>query len=107
MDHQRRQETRAAGAGRALALAVVVAAAGSARAATYAIDYKLPHAGKVSLAVYGRDGAMVRELLRAVPQGAGNHTLIWDGLDRAGRGVSPGTYDWKLLQTQGLSARYL
>src|SRR5215510_14601465 len=78
----------------------------AARADTYEINYPLSQASNVSVAVYNADGNLVREILRAVPQDAGKHTLIWDGLDREGKGVPPGEYAWKLLQTPGLSAQF-
>ncbi len=85
--------------------AIAVAAA---RADTYPITYKLDRAGNVSVNVYDSSGAIVRELLHAASQSAGEHTLIWDGLDRTGKGVAPGAYGWKLLQTpSGLSSQYL
>jgi hypothetical protein len=87
-------------------LAAVAIAAAPARAAVYTIDYELPRPGKVSLAVFSASGATVREILRAAPQTAGRHRVVWDGLDRTGRGVPPGEYRWKLLETPGLTVRY-
>jgi len=78
----------------------------AAQADTYSINYHLSKPGKVSVAVYNADSQIVREILRAVPQDAGRHTLIWDGLDREGKGVPAGKYTWKLLQTPGLSAQF-
>jgi hypothetical protein len=71
------------------------------------ITYDIKTAGNVSLAIYNEKGHMVRELLRAKPQEAGSHTIKWDGLDRQGKPVPPGTYTWKLLESQGLEAEYL
>lgn len=88
-------------------LIVLALAALQAPAATYAIKYRLAKAGPVSLNVYDANGALVRELLRATPQPAGEQTLIWDGLDRDGNSVVPGAYSWKLLQTQGLKSQFL
>ena len=78
----------------------------AARAATQAITYRLAQAGQVSLNVYDAKGAVVRELLHARVQPAGEHTVFWDGLDRDGKGVPAGDYAWKLLQTPGLSTQY-
>ena len=71
------------------------------------IQYDLDRAGRISAAIYDGRGVLVRELRRARSQSAGDHTIRWDGLDQAGRPVSPGTYKWKLLQTQGMKAEYL
>jgi len=89
-----------------LAAALLAMSIGMTYADTYPIAYRLAKAGKVSVAVYDANGVLVRELLRATPQKAGSHKLIWDGLDRDGKGVPAGKYSWKLLQTQGLSAQF-
>ena len=72
-----------------------------------AIEYKLKSAGKVSAAIYDSQNVLVRTLLNAEPQAAGRHELPWDGLDAAGKPVPAGTYTWKSIQTQGLTAEYL
>jgi hypothetical protein len=79
----------------------------AAQAASLSIRYQLASAGTVSLAAYDARGTLVRELLRAAPQPAGAHAVAWDGLDRGGRPVPPGVYNWKLLETGGLTAEYL
>ena len=71
------------------------------------ITYTLPKAGKVSLAIYNKEGRMVREILRFSPQAAGKHTVHWDGFDREGKPVPAGEYSWKLLNSQGMKAEYL
>jgi hypothetical protein len=71
------------------------------------IRYHLDAAGNVSLAVYDPGGRLVREVLRADPQAAGDHVVSWDGKTREGKPVPPGHYSWKLLETGGLSAQYL
>lgn len=70
------------------------------------IRYKLPGPGRVSLAIYDKDGIQIRTLRNAQPQAAGEHTIVWDGLDQEGQPALPGTYTWKLLQGQGLKAEY-
>jgi hypothetical protein len=83
------------------------AAGGFACTGAYPISYHLSQDGHVSLAVYDANGVLVREILRAVPQAAGDHTAVWDGLDRTGNGVPAGGYGWKLLSTPGgLTAHY-
>jgi hypothetical protein len=88
-------------------LIVTLCVATRVQAATYPIAYRLSHAGKVSVAVYDAKGVLVREMQRALTQEAGEHALIWDGLDANGKGVPAGRYVWKLLQTGGLSVQYL
>jgi hypothetical protein len=90
----------------ALLIASTFAVGPAARAATYAVEYELPRAGNLSLAIFDAQGRSVREILRAAPEEAGRHRLVWDGLDAGGRGVPAGEYHWKLLETQGLSVHY-
>ncbi len=71
------------------------------------ITYELKKSGNVSLAIYDRQGALVRTLLNAVPQKPGRHRLAWDGLDGRGKPLPAGSYRWKLLQSPGLKAEYL
>lgn len=61
------------------------------------IRYQLPQAGNVSAAVYDAEGRLVRELLRGAPQEAGQHSLIWDGLDRA----APPAVGWRAQPRRG------
>ena len=72
-----------------------------------AIQYRLREPGRISLAIYDKDGIQVRTLRNAEPQTASRHSIAWDGLDQDGNPVAPGTYTWKLLQGQGLKAEYL
>ncbi len=71
------------------------------------IGYTLPRAGKVSLAVYDSKGQQLRTLLAGESQAAGKHTAQWDGLDRLGRAMAVGSYEWRLLLNDGLEADYL
>ncbi|MEI6518642.1 MAG: FlgD immunoglobulin-like domain containing protein [bacterium] len=71
------------------------------------IHYELRESGRVSLAIYDKDGIQVRTLRNAESQAAGKHEIAWDRLDQDGKPLQPGTYTWKLLQGQGLKAEYL
>jgi hypothetical protein len=55
------------------------------------IDYDLPAAGRVRLAVYDVKGARVR-VLTDDTHPAGHHVATWDGRDNAGRSVASGVY---------------
>ena len=86
-----------------------VARVGRVRAgrAQVVVPYSLKIGGQVSLAVYDEQGRQVRTLLSGEKQKAGEQHAVWDGLDWAGKPAPAGTYQWRLLQTQGLKARYL
>ena len=71
------------------------------------IGYRVPAAGRVSLAVYDRDGRLVRTLHTGRPHPAGDHAATWDGLDRYGRPLPAGEYTWKLVATTGLRAEFI
>ena len=76
-------------------------------ASSWKIPYTVDKPGQVSLAVYTKDGKLLRELLRGQPKEAGTHQASWDGLDRYGNAMPPGEYMWKLLQNDGFRAEYL
>lgn len=71
------------------------------------IEYTLNRSGRVSAAIYDSDGRMVRTLLCGAPHDAGTHRLGWDGLDRQGRPLEPGTYTYKVLCSPGFRAEYV
>uniref|UniRef100_A0A832MM62 FlgD/Vpr Ig-like domain-containing protein n=1 Tax=Eiseniibacteriota bacterium TaxID=2212470 RepID=A0A832MM62_UNCEI len=56
-----------------------------------AIGYALPRDGRVRLALYGANGALVR-VLEDDARAAGAHVARWDGRDGSGRRVAPGLY---------------
>jgi len=72
------------------------------------INYKLPRTGKVSLAVYKKDGKhLVRSLLFYEMQEKGEHSIGWDGYDDDGNPVVPGEYTWKIAIGDGIKAIYI
>jgi hypothetical protein len=71
------------------------------------ISFSVEKPGQVSAGVYDSQGRLVRELLHAVPMAAGKQSVIWDGLDREGKSLPAGEYEWKALQTPGLKATFL
>lgn len=94
--------------------AVVIAAVAAATAAAAAepaggsIAFTLDKPGRTSLAIYSADGAVqLRSLLVGERLKAGKHMVSWDGLDRDGRPVEPGTYQWKLVTSPGIEATFL
>ena len=59
------------------------------------LQYVLPEAGVVRLAVYNATGQRVRDLVNAY-QGVGAYQVLWDGRDASGRTVSAGLYFYRL-----------
>ncbi len=99
---------------RAVGIAVVILLAGCTPqrevrepATPDVIRFRLERPGRVSLAVYDRQsGRQYRELLRGDELTAGEHAAVWDGLDRDGQPVGPGTYEWRLVSSPGLRAEF-
>jgi hypothetical protein len=65
--------------------------AGLSAAGATQIVYRLPHREKVQLKIFNVLGQRVRELLNASRE-SGQHTVLWDGTDDAGRRVAAGVY---------------
>ena len=63
------------------------------------IVYQLPRAGQVALVVYNVQGQAVCRLVDE-QQGAGEHEVVWDGVDGAGRPVASGIYFYQLVAGQ-------
>jgi len=71
------------------------------------IAYSLDAPAKVSLGIYDSRGTLVRALLSGEAREAGRHAAAWDGLDRSGRPVPAGSYEWRLFASDGLKAEFL
>ncbi len=56
-----------------------------------AIGFTLPQGGHVTLRIYDARGALVATLADG-PLGPGQHEILWDGRDDAGRAVGAGVY---------------
>ena len=78
---------------------------GAAEGAT--VHYVLRAAGRVSLGIYDRAGALLKTLLATDEEAAGPHAIDWDGRDDAGSPVRAGDYGWRLVSTPGFSTEYL
>jgi hypothetical protein len=92
----------------AVLMAIVTALLPHCRASSAEpIAFHLDRAASISLALYNAEGIQVRTLASAVPYQPGDHTVLWDGLDRQGRPVPAGAYTWRLLETPGLESTYL
>ena len=60
------------------------------------IRYDLPRPGAVHLNVYDVSGRMIRALVSSPLQGAGEHSVEWNGRDGSGQPVASGVYFYRL-----------
>ena len=60
-----------------------------------------------SAVVYDSTGRLVRTLWEAKPMKAGKAEITWDTGNDAGKRVSPGRYQLRMLQAPGVNARYV
>jgi len=65
------------------------------------IEFDLPTAGLVQLAVFDLRGRLVRELVSGSRE-AGHHAVTWDGRDEGGREAASGVYFARLKDHTGL-----
>ncbi len=66
------------------------------------ISFSLPKPADITLSIYDMTGKLVKNMAQGAC-GAGTHTVIWDGKDRNGDGVSSGVYLYALT-AQGATA---
>jgi len=59
------------------------------------IRFKLPSTGRVELAVFDVRGALVAKLVTG-ERDAGEHAVVWDGMDDLGRPAASGVYLYRL-----------
>jgi glucose/arabinose dehydrogenase len=67
---------------------------------SWTLEFSLPSACEVDLAIYGVDGRRVRVLTRGA-RAAGSQRFVWDGRDDARNEVHPGVYFARLTTPQG------
>ncbi len=63
---------------------------------TTRIDYTLPRAARVTLAIYNAIGQEVVRLVNNEGKPAGTHGVQWNGKDASGRTISSGVYFYRL-----------
>jgi hypothetical protein len=78
----------------------------SPSAAGASIGFGLPKPGRVTLAVYGVNGAVIR-MLASADYPAGKHAVAWDRADDSGRRVPPGIYWVHLVSNEVARTRKL
>ena len=70
-----------------------------------AISFSLPDALPVNLVIYNALGQEVRRLYAGQTVAAGDHRLVWDGTDDAGRRVASGAYVYELNAGEHTASR--
>ena len=78
----------------ALLAVLGLAAPGRASGAETSLTYVTPRAGRVTIALNDAQGRRMRNLIGDAPVTAGEHRVVWDGLDDQGRVAPPGSYHW-------------
>ena len=68
------------------------------------ISYSLKEAGPVTIEVYNIKGQLVRTLVDETKH-TGNHTVLWNGLDKNNRPVSSGVYFFRMRSGRFSSTR--
>ncbi len=71
------------------------------------ITFQQPMDGKATIVIEDADGNRIRNLISGKALSAGQHQIVWDGLDENGRLVSPGQYQWRGISHPGLKPNYL
>ncbi len=71
------------------------------------VPFELEKDRNVSLAVYDKDGNLVRTCLGAQPYKAGKHTYQWDGLSDKDKPMPVGKYTYKTLTHTGITPKYV
>lgn len=74
------------------------------------LTFTMKEDGYVSLNIFDKSGAVVRQLLTNNFFAKGEHTVKWDGLTSPtdklpGVALKPGSYDWKALTHKGIGIR--
>ncbi|QEG02262.1 flagellar basal body rod modification protein [Stieleria maiorica] len=70
------------------------------------IDFQQPVDGKASIVIENENGDRVRNLISGQSFSAGNHGVVWDGLNEAGQLVSPGNYRWRGIAHPGIQPEF-
>ena len=68
------------------------------------IAYELAKDSRVRLEIFALDGSLVRRLVDR-HEGAGPHTVMWDGMNEQGRGASSGVYLYRIMADGVVASR--
>jgi flagellar hook assembly protein FlgD len=59
------------------------------------IQYSIPHAGEVELAIFNIEGKLVRNFAR-IEKSPGSYSIVWDGKNDGGSSLASGIYFYQL-----------
>lgn len=79
----------------------------AARQQEIRIEFTQPSEGKATVVIENEKGERVRNLVSGRSFTAGEHSLVWDGLDETGRLVAPGNYAWRGVTHEGIRPQYV
>jgi len=79
----------------------------AARQQEIRLSFEQPKEGKGTVVIENEKGERIRNLVSGRSFTAGNHEVVWDGLDEDGRLVAPGSYAWRAVTHEGIRPRYL
>ena len=68
--------------------------------------FRLEAPSVVAITIHDRQGHVVRHVL-AEPRGVGDHVVVWDGTNDAGRPVASGTYQARIQMGDRVFTRRL
>ena len=84
-----------------------VTAAANSKPGENILRINLPRAGKLSVLITDKEGAILRELVSAKKFEAGPQQIAWDGRDRYGEPLPLGNYQWKALLFDGMGVKFM
>lgn len=61
------------------------------------IRFELSQSARVTLNLFDGRDLLIRKISNNLPQGAGEHSVVWDARDQDGRPVPPGAYHYTLV----------
>lgn len=71
------------------------------------LDVDLPRTGFLTINITDKDGWILRELVMAQKYKAGKQSIYWDGRDRYGEPLPPGSYTWKAILFDPMRTKFM
>jgi DNA-binding beta-propeller fold protein YncE len=71
------------------------------------INFEVKEESKISLAIYSKEGKLLRTLISGKKYQPGKYSIEWDGKDEEGKEVGKGEYIYKILYNPGIEVEYI